>query len=165
MNNKNLGSVLHAAGWISIVVGVIIAIYMISKSSNSLFGGSEIATIGILLGLLFIILGIISLGIGQILLSTAEKQISASPRQKREYSSTKEDFETTTCPKCRQVYEGDFSGKFCEVCGSSLDSLSEDDVSESSSDFENVSTTCVMCGKVYPGDLSGKNCPNCNAPL
>ena len=166
MTYDSLGKTLRVFGWISIIVGIILAIILFVEASDSWSSKNTLTILGLVVGLLFIIIGITNIGVGQLLSLHGERKLAVYSEYQAHESIQKSGTDTTTtCPKCGQVYEGDLSGKFCEECGSSLDSLSEDDVSESSSDSENVSTTCVMCGKVYPSDLSGKNCPNCNAPL
>ena len=119
MPNENYGNTIRILGWISIIVGVIIAIYLMAKASDAMFGGETMAIIGVLFGMIFVMLGIIGVGVGQLLLTSSGDTRQKSPIAHRTTMRNTESNEIV-CPNCGEVYASNFSGQFCESCGALL---------------------------------------------
>ncbi len=119
MPNEKLGNTIRAMGWISVVVGVIIAIFMVAKAGDAMFGGEEIAIIGVLIGLIFVMLGIACVGVGQVLMTLGGTPPQATSTF-RTAGTAEPESAMTVCSECGAKYTRDLSGQFCESCGATL---------------------------------------------
>lgn len=123
MRNESLVTALRATGGITIAIGAIAFLILLSQfsqggvfSSAKLSGVEFVIALGV--GFYHVTFGILCFGVAQAVFEGTRAAEMNSTRQ--ESRSGDQNPAVTECPKCDRLYDGDLRGQFCESCGGQL---------------------------------------------